>query len=423
MRGDFAWTLLGNVVYTAAQWGILVVLAKFGSAEIVGQFALGTAITLPILLAANLYLRALVATDARREFAFGDYLGLRIVTTLVAMGLILLIVWVGKYQVTTGWVILIIGAGKVFDALADLCLGLFQQRGRMDYLAATLAVNGVVSIVALGAAMWLTRNVVWAVAGSMLGSAAALAVVALPGAMDALKSTSTRAGSALGLLRPRWDRSTLRTLVWRAAPLGFASLRAVLSLNVPRYFIAYYRGEQELGIFAAIASLVLAGLIVTTSLSVSLTARLARYYSARDAPGFRRLMVRLVEIGLAQGILGVALTLVGGSAILSLVFGAEYAAYQNLLVWLALTGGLYAILSFLETGLTALQNFAVQMQIQLASLALIAGLCLWLVPGYSVYGAAFAMFASALLATLAYILALRRAFRKAFAVEFDSSLP
>ena len=334
-----------------------------------------------------------------------------------------MVVWIGNYNTTTAWVILVVGASKLFDALADIYYGLFQQHGRFKFLALTLIVNGIVSLAALGVAMWLTRDVVWAVVGSMLGSLAALVGVAVPGALDVLKATSMRVAGALTRLRPRWNPVTLRTLVWRAAPLGFASLRSVLSLNVPRYFIAYDQGEKELGIFAAIASLVLAGLIVTSSLSVSLTARLANYYAVRDASAFRRLMMRLVKIGLAQAILGVAAAMFAGSWLLTILFGAEYAAYQNLLVWLALTAGLYAMLSFLETGLTALASFAVQMQIQLIALALAAGLCFWLVPLFGVYGAAFAMFAGALLATLAYMVALARAFNKAFTAGIASPLP
>lgn len=414
MRRDFFQTLVGNILYAVAQWGILVVLAKLGSVEMVGQFALGAAIGLPILLATNLYLRALVATDQRGDYVFGDYFGLRILTTLLAGAVILLVVWLGAFPMTTAWVILILGVGRMCDALADVCLGLFQQRGQLNYFAATIIVNGLVSLAALGLAMWLTRDIVWAALGSTLGSAIALVGVALPGAIRILQPTLASGANAFAALRPRWNGPTLRTLAWRAAPLGFASLRAVLGLNLPRYFIAYDQGEHALGIFAALVSLVLAGLIVTSSLTVSLTARLASYHAARNAAAFRRLMVQLVEIGLMQGAVAVAVALTAGSLVLTLVFGSEYAAYQNLLVWLALVGGFYAILGFLETGLTALQQYTIQMQVQLLALALLGALCAWLVPPYGVYGAAFAMLASALFAAATYAAALRHYFNQAF---------
>src|SRR5271157_5932336 len=74
LRGNFTWTFAGNVVYSRSQWGMLMVLAKLGSPEMVGQFALGLAVTTPIIMFANLQLRGVQATDARREYRFGHYL-------------------------------------------------------------------------------------------------------------------------------------------------------------------------------------------------------------------------------------------------------------------------------------------------------------------------------------------------------------
>jgi hypothetical protein len=37
LRVNFLWTLAGNVVYAACQWGILVALAKLGTPQMVGR--------------------------------------------------------------------------------------------------------------------------------------------------------------------------------------------------------------------------------------------------------------------------------------------------------------------------------------------------------------------------------------------------
>jgi hypothetical protein len=41
LRLNFSWTMVGNFVYAGCQWGMLMVLAKLGTPEIVGTFALG----------------------------------------------------------------------------------------------------------------------------------------------------------------------------------------------------------------------------------------------------------------------------------------------------------------------------------------------------------------------------------------------
>ena len=84
LRRNVAWTGLANAVYAGCQWAILVALAKAGSAEMVGQFALGLAVTAPVFMFANLQLRSLQATDAKEQYAFADYLGLRVLGVVIA---------------------------------------------------------------------------------------------------------------------------------------------------------------------------------------------------------------------------------------------------------------------------------------------------------------------------------------------------
>lgn len=70
LRQNFSWTFVGNVVYAACQWGMLVALTKLGTPEMVGQFTLGLAVTSPVFLFSNLQLRTLMATDAKQEYHF-----------------------------------------------------------------------------------------------------------------------------------------------------------------------------------------------------------------------------------------------------------------------------------------------------------------------------------------------------------------
>src|SRR5262245_17210531 len=50
LRRNFSWSFAGNAVYAGCQWGMLMVMAKLGSPEVVGQFALGLAVTGPITM-------------------------------------------------------------------------------------------------------------------------------------------------------------------------------------------------------------------------------------------------------------------------------------------------------------------------------------------------------------------------------------
>src|SRR4051794_5754943 len=88
LRTDFVWTFVGNVVYSSSQWGILILLAKLGTPEHVGQYSLGVAICTPVFMFTNLQLRSIQASDVNRKCSFGDYLGFRLLATAIALGVV-----------------------------------------------------------------------------------------------------------------------------------------------------------------------------------------------------------------------------------------------------------------------------------------------------------------------------------------------
>lgn len=112
LRRNFSWTFIGNAVYAACQWGMLVMLAKLGSPEMLGQFTLGLAVTAPVLMFTNLQLRIVQATDAKRQYLFSDYFGLRLLGTGLAMLVIAAITALSRYTWETSLVILLVGASK-----------------------------------------------------------------------------------------------------------------------------------------------------------------------------------------------------------------------------------------------------------------------------------------------------------------------
>lgn len=49
-RKKVSWSLAGNLIYAISQWGIISIIARYGSAEDLGIYSLGLAVTAPIIL-------------------------------------------------------------------------------------------------------------------------------------------------------------------------------------------------------------------------------------------------------------------------------------------------------------------------------------------------------------------------------------
>lgn len=394
LRLNFSWTFVGNIIYAACQWGMLVVLAKLGSPEIVGQFALGLAVTAPVIMFSNLQLRGVQATDARQEYAFGDYLGLRLATTLLALLVVAGIVVVSGYRQETALVVLVVGLSKAFESISDIFFGLLQQHERMDRIAISKMIKGPLSLVALGAGVALSGSVLWGAVGLAVAWAAVLCTYDLSSVRYILALTSNEQAPRESL-RPSFDARRLIRLAWLALPLGVVMMLVSLNTNIPRYFIERQLGERELGIFAALSYLMVAGSVVISALGQSATPRLAKYYAAGNTRAFRVLTLKLLAMGGALGALVVLMGLVAGRELLTLMYSAEY-ALPDLFVILMSAAAVYYMGSFLGYSMTAARYFRVQMPLFAVVAGSAALSCFLLIPTYGLYGAAAAVLITAL---------------------------
>lgn len=392
LRRNFSWTFIGNTVYAGCQWGMLVVLAKLGSPEMVGQFTLGLAVTAPVMMFTNLQLRAVQATDAKKQYVFRDYLGLRLLGTTLALIIIATITFISGYQWETSLIILLVGLAKGFESISDVYYGLIQQHERMDRMAISLMIKGSLSLLLLGLGVYLSDHLVWGVLGLVLAWAAVLVVYDIPTGAYILKRLSLDRLA----LRPRWHFKTLSKLVWLALPMGFVMMLISLNTNIPKYFIDSYVGQRELGVFAAISYLMVAGSMVVNALGQSASPRLAKYYVAGNGAAFRRLLLHLVGIALLMGGVGVFVVLVAGRQILTIVYRPEYAQYTKVFVWLMVAAGIDYISSFLGYGMTAARYFRIQMPLFASVTVTSAVVCLWLIPVWGLQGAAIALILAAI---------------------------
>ena len=411
-----SWTLLGYGVYAACQWGMLVALAKIGSPEMVGQFALGLAITAPVMMFASLKMRIVQATDAKGEFQFSDYFSVRVLTTALAFLVVAGIALLANYSGGTVMVILAIGLAKSFESISDIFHGLFQFNERMDRVAVSLMLKGPLSLAALVALVCLTGSVFWGAVG--LAATWAILLLAYDARMGrrTLRDSTSLSGSILAVkegqssLHRSWDWKNLRSLLWFGLPLGFVVTLNSLDTNIPRYFVEGYFGEAAIGIFAALAYLERVGSTVVKALGESASPRMARYYASRERKAFLVLFLELIGLGLLLGVAGILISLVAGQRILTLLYSAEYARGEVFLA-LMIASGLGYISSFIIFGVSAARIFNIQLLLEALVTGSLVCACVLMVPRGGLLGAANALvFArviqlagSAVLATFAIV--------------------
>jgi O-antigen/teichoic acid export membrane protein len=375
------WALAGNVGYSACQWGVLASIAKLGTASDVGRFALGLALTAPVITLANLHLRVLEATDAGDDYPFRAYLSLRLIMTSLALIAIAAIALASGYRGATLALILAVALSKAFEAVSDLIFGLLQKAENLMRMALSMLAKGVLSVVAIGLVLRLTGDIVFATTVMAVGWATLVVFYDLP------------AAARLTTIRPIADFDVLGNLAWLAAPMGCVAALYSFTINVPRYAVESNLGAAALGHFAAVAYLFVAGGQPMVALAAAVTPRLARHYRS-DRAKYRSLTLWTVLAAGALGLLALAGASLAGRTLLTIAYAPEYAQDAQVLVWLAVAAGIAFMANALGYAVTAARRLAEQLPIAVASVAVAAIASYALVPRYGLVGAAWAVIAT-----------------------------
>jgi O-antigen/teichoic acid export membrane protein len=410
LTADFSWTFVGNAVYAAGQFAMLMLLTKLVRPEQVGQYALGMALVYPAMMLANMQLRSVMNSSVNDRAQFGHYLTLRLLTTSAAFAVIFGITQVLRYDRELTEVVLLVGVAYGIETISDVYYARLQLHDKMAEISKSLMTRATLSVLALAVFTYVTRNVVWGIAGV----AVARAVVLF--GYDTRERTHVLRRQPKwfllnGDLAPRFDAGEQRQLLWRSLPLGIVVLLTTLNSSIPSFFIKHGIGERDLGIFSALGLTISVGNMAVVSLGQSAFTRLSRAYASGNITAFGSLLVVLLTCGAGIGLCGMLISKFAGREILTLLFRPEYAERADLLPWIMAAGAVMFMAQFLGFGLTAAGFYHSQVVLNILANASLVAACYWLVAGKGLLGAILAMLIAAIVQLVASAAILAAAMR------------
>lgn len=387
LKRGFAWMFAGNLVFTAAHWGMLAALTKLTTDAVSGQYGMGLSLSTPVFMFAGLDLRLLLVTDSQRRYRFSDYLTLRLLCG--GLGLIAVfglgLAW--GYGAETLAVIMSVAFGKLIELISDTYYGKLQTGERLDAVSQSMIFHGVASCAGFVSCLVITGNVFGASIAYALSRAAVLLFYDRPEskklADDADSSTEDR---------PQAER--LWSLTKTGAPLSVKTLLVALNTHVARYFVAAKFGLAGLGVFFPIAQLGFAGLTFSRSLNQSVAGRVGELAQSGRMPEFRRLLGKMLGLYAVIGAACVGVSMIAGELILTVAFDAGYAQHSFILTLVMVAMAVQFMTGILDLAMIALRRRVLPAWLSALSLGILT-LCCWeWVPEFGFTGAAAAMIAS-----------------------------
>ena len=376
--------MTGRVVYASCQWGVLVVIAQLGTAEQLGNFTFALALTAPIVIFAQLNMRAVLATDAKDDHALSEYLVSRLGLATIALAVVAGIANLASSSFEAFLIIIGVGLFKYFESISDIIAGFLQKIEKMEKTAISNIFRGVASIAAITASMYITDDMTH---GIYLIAFLWLSTLLFYDLRNVL------------VFQKHWTRpsnASMRRLLVACVPLGFVGLLTSLNTNVSLYAIEHYLGLEMVGYFSAMLYVIVTGRLISGPLAQAAAPQLSRLYAAGQVNDFQSLLIKLLGFGGLVGLAGVAIAGLWGDIILSFLYSAEYSRYSYVFIWIMVAGGIGYVTTFLGTSLTIARLFREMLALHVTTNVVLIVLLIVLVPEFGLLGAAWAMVAGGL---------------------------
>lgn len=315
IKKNFLWTTFGNGIYLASQWGMLVVLAKWGNPVMVGQFSLGMALTAPIIILSQMQLRQTLVTDIKEEFHYLDNFWSRIICTFLALGCIALLTPLLGYSGEMAIIIFLISLAKAFESISDILYGRLQKFHRMDFIAYSMICKGICTLGLFCSLMIYTQNLVYSLLTLPLIWGGMLFFYDLP-VSQRFKTPKD--------LDFSWRFGTFSRIVREALPLTLSSGLISFSGNIPRYFLEYYEGKEAVGLFSIAASPLAFISLLWAALGQAVMARAAEDFQNGRFTQFKTLALKTTGVFFITGFSITGIFWVLGEGLLSVLFSPKY---------------------------------------------------------------------------------------------------
>jgi O-antigen/teichoic acid export membrane protein len=393
LRLNFSWALAGNIIYAACQWGMLSVLAKLGSPEMVGLFALGIAVTQPVAAFTNLQLRGIFCSDASNQYFFGDYLSVRIIGVVVAFVAVVCIAFYSYDEWVTIMSISAMSLAIGAQSIADIYYAFYQKYERLDFVSKSMVLKGFISLFAVIVAAIIFDNVFWIIFALAFSRITIVFFFDIP---------LSRTLGCSGQRKLRFSFDKIKTILWIGLPMGVNMMVLSWSINIPRYYVEAHCGEYALGIFSALAYVMVAGNMLTNALSQSVLPRLAKLSADNNIKSFRKIIFKLIFIAFMMTCIALIMAYFWGKPLLSFLYTPEYAKFHTLFMLVVFAGCLGIFGSFFGVGLTAARIFKAQPLLN-GIACIVSFVCAFiLIPEFGLIGAGIASVVAASTATILF---------------------
>ncbi|MBP3926046.1 MAG: lipopolysaccharide biosynthesis protein, partial [Clostridium sp.] len=272
-------------------------------------------------------------TDVENRYTFGDYLGLRMLTSACALAIGIGYILMQGYTPQKAWVVFLMVCYKVIDGFADTYEAEFQRSGRLYLTGKSNAFRTVLSVGCFITALLMTKNLVFASAAAVGAQVLGVLLfdVAVIGGLDNIDWS--------------WNPAGCRGLLQSCLLLFLSVFLDFYIFSAAKYAIEGNMNDAAMAVYGAIfmpTSVInlVAGFVIRPFLT-----KLSYYWEVKEMKAFGGVIGKIFVVILWLTVLAVGGAAVLGIPVLSLLYSNLRDALSECrlaLVMIVLGGGFNA---------------------------------------------------------------------------------
>ncbi|QOR46218.1 polysaccharide biosynthesis protein [Trueperella pecoris] len=325
-------------------WLITIVAVRLATGfDVAGILALAMSISNLVIPAAEYRLRTVHVTDIHNEHSSQEYLGMRIVSSVLALAAGI-VYTLATIDTSAFAVIIVYTIGQLVGTYAEGYHAIEQRESRMDFVGISYILQGLGNLVGFVCGLYFFNSLLIAVT---LVTATTVVVVI-----------------AYDLPRARFFGSIRPVIRWKKAFSTFAKLFPIAMVNaalaivtlVPRQYLQDYEGTEALGIYASVAVLALIIQATAAYVYIPLLGHIVTQLNMSKTRGLRLIAMIVMMFFAVAALASIAFALFG-DVLLSILFGAEILPHTYLIQPALILSVITAFVWFTNDLLLGLRNY------------------------------------------------------------------
>ncbi|HIZ45508.1 MAG TPA: hypothetical protein IAA19_00580 [Candidatus Olsenella pullistercoris] len=378
IRRNMIWNSAGSLTYLGCQWLITVLVVRLSpNYDAAGVLAVAMSVSNLFAPIALYKIRAYQVSDVHEEIPSGVYVGFRFVTIAIAFVVVLVYAVLTCALSALPCVILYL-VFRAGDNFIDVLHGIDQQHYRLDYSGISMALRGVLFLVAFSAVLSLT--------GCLELAVLAMSLVTYP-----VVFFDVWAAGSLASVRPVFDSGRFALLLRACLPAVIGMFANNLVVTFARQYLGLELGDAALGVYASISTPVVLIQACSNYVYAPLLGVFAERLDQRDEAGFRALLLRVFAAFLLIFVGGSVAFVFCGKWFLGFVFGAGIVQHADLIYAALLSCSITACSAFLSDLLVAMRQMHWNLIGNVVSCVVSAPLTVFLVRAFGMNGTSYSI--------------------------------